>query len=199
MVLLVGELVVLAVLAFLLGGVNPATLVARGLGRDLRSAGSGNPGATNAGRVLGRKWGVLVLALDVLKAWLPTVLVLRSIGTLGAVVVGLAVVLGHVWSPFLRGRGGKGVACALGAILAIVPWVALGALVVFGVALALVRYIGEASVVVTLGLVVVGVLGLVGVVGYVEPLVGGWLVVLALLVLYRHRRNVVAWWGRRRG
>ncbi|MGG5257433.1 glycerol-3-phosphate acyltransferase [Phycicoccus avicenniae] len=199
MVLLVGELVVLAVLAFLLGGVNPATLVARGLGRDLRSAGSGNPGATNAGRVLGRKWGVLVLALDVLKAWLPTVLVLRSIGTLGAVVVGLAVVLGHVWSPFLRGRGGKGVACALGAILAIVPWVALGALVLFGVALALVRYIGEASVVVTLGLVVVGVLGLVGVVGYVEPLVGGWLVVLALLVLYRHRRNVVAWWGRRRG
>ena len=105
---------VVAVVCFLIGSINPASLVARALGRDLRSAGSGNPGATNAGRVLGRKWGVLVLVLDVAKAWLPTVLVLRTMGTVPALVAGLAVVLGHVFSPFLRGRGGKGVACALG-------------------------------------------------------------------------------------
>jgi acyl phosphate:glycerol-3-phosphate acyltransferase len=197
-ILVLLEVVAVAVVSFLVGGINPATLLARALGRDLRASGSGNPGATNAGRVLGRKWGVLVLLLDVAKAYLPTLLVLRSIGLVAALVAGLAVVLGHVFSPFLRGRGGKGVACALGAILAIVPWVGLVAVIVFAVAVSLVRYIGEASVVVTLVLVVIGVLGVVGVVP-VQGLVGAWLVVLALLVLSRHRRNVVAWWARGRG
>ena len=131
-----------ALAAFLLGAVNPATLLARALGTDLRSAGSGNPGATNAGRVLGRKWGALVLVLDVVKAYLPTLLVLRTLGLVLALVVGLAVVLGHVFSPFLRGRGGKGVACAFGAILAVEPVVALAAVVVFGVALPFVRAVG---------------------------------------------------------
>lgn len=197
-ILLVLEVVGVAVVSFLVGAVNPATLLARALGRDLRASGSGNPGATNAGRVLGRKWGVLVLLLDVLKAYLPTLLVLRTIGLAAALLAGLAVVLGHVFSPFLRGRGGKGVACALGAILAIVPWVGLVAVLVFAVAVSLVRYIGEASVVVTLVLVVIGVLGVVGVLPMAD-LVGAWLVVLALLVLSRHQRNVVAWWSRRRG
>ncbi|QIM20522.1 glycerol-3-phosphate acyltransferase [Phycicoccus sp. HDW14] len=193
------EVVAVAVVCFLVGAVNPATLLARALGRDLTASGSGNPGATNAGRVLGRKWGVLVLLLDVAKAYLPTVLVLRTMGTVPALVAGLAVVLGHVFSPFLRGRGGKGVACALGAILAVVPLVGLVAVLVFAVAVSLTKYIGEASVVVTVVLVVIGVLGMVGL-APVQGLVGGWLVLLALLVLSRHRRNVVAWWGRvRRG
>ena len=113
------EVAVIAVVCFLIGSINPATLVARALGRDLRGSGSGNPGATNAGRVLGRKWGALVLVLDVGKAWLPTFVVLRAMGTVPALVAGFAVVLGHVYSPFLRGKGGKGVACALGATLAV--------------------------------------------------------------------------------
>ena len=104
---LVVEVALVAVVCFLIGSVNPASLVARAMGRDLRVSGSGNPGATNAGRVLGRKWGVLVLVLDVLKAYLPTVVVLRTMGTVPALVAGLAVVLGHVFSPFLGGRGGR--------------------------------------------------------------------------------------------
>ena len=111
----------MAVVCFLIGSVNPAALVGRSLGHDLRTSGSGNPGATNAGRVLGRKWGVLVLVLDVAKAYLPTLLVLRTLGTVPALVAGLSVVLGHVFSPFLRGHGGKGAACALGAVLAVEP------------------------------------------------------------------------------
>jgi acyl phosphate:glycerol-3-phosphate acyltransferase len=194
--LLVVEIAVVAVACFLIGAVNPATLVARALGRDLRASGSGNPGATNAGRVLGRKWGALVLVLDVLKAYLPTLVVLRTMGLVAALVAGFAVVLGHVFSPFLRGRGGKGVACALGTVLAIEPWVALGALVVFGLVKIAVPFVGEASVV-TMGLVgVVGALATVGAVPFVEPLVGVWLTAIAVLVLSRHRRNIVAWWRR---
>ena len=128
------QVALVAAVCFLVGGVNPATLVARMLGIDLRTAGSGNPGAANAGRVLGRKWGALVLALDVLKAYLPTLVVLRTMGMVPALVAGLAVVLGHVFSPFLGGKGGKGVAAALGAMLAIAPWVAVGAVLFFAVA-----------------------------------------------------------------
>ena len=194
---IVVEVAVVAVVCFFIGSINPATLVARALGRDLRASGSGNPGATNAGRVLGRKWGALVLVLDVLKAYLPTLIVLRTMGTVPAMVAGFAVVLGHAFSPFLRGRGGKGVACALGTVLALEPEVALGALVVFGLVKIAVPFVGEASVV-TMGLVgVAGALAPVGAVPFIPPSVGVWLVALSVLVLSRHRRNIVAWWRRK--
>ena len=86
--------------SFFLGGVNPAAIFARVLGKDL-SAGSGNPGATNAGRVLGRKWGVLVGVLDVLKGVVPVWVTLLFFGTHFAYLSGLAAVLGHVFSPYL--------------------------------------------------------------------------------------------------
>jgi glycerol-3-phosphate acyltransferase PlsY len=191
------ETALVAVVCFFVGSINPASLVARALGRDLRTSGSGNPGATNAGRVLGRRWGVLVLVLDVVKAWLPTAVVLRSMGTVPALVAGFAVVLGHVFSPFLRGRGGKGVACALGAVLALAPWLAVVAIVVFAVAKVVVPFVGEASVVTMTVLGLLGAVAAVGLVELVPPVVGVWLVLLSLLVLSRHRRNIVAWWGRR--
>jgi glycerol-3-phosphate acyltransferase PlsY len=180
------------------GSINPATILARALGRDLRSSGSGNPGATNAARVLGPRWGVVVLLLDVAKAWLPSLLVLRTMGTLAAIVAGTAVVLGHMFSPFLRGKGGKGVASALGALLAIAPGVALGAVVVFVLAKTVLPFVGEASVVTMLVVATVGVAGAAGVVPGVSQLVGGWLIVLPLLVLSRHQRNIRAWLMRRK-
>ncbi|HQW73643.1 MAG TPA: glycerol-3-phosphate acyltransferase [Ornithinibacter sp.] len=187
-----------AALCFLVGSINPATILARALGRDLRSSGSGNPGATNAARVLGPRWGVVVLLLDVAKAWLPSLLVLRTMGTLAAIVAGTAVVLGHMFSPFLRGKGGKGVASALGALLAIAPGVALGAVVVFVLAKTVLPFVGEASVVTMLVVATVGVAGAAGVVPGVSQLVGGWLIVLPLLVLSRHQRNIRAWLMRRK-
>lgn len=190
------ETALVAAVCFLIGSINPASLVAHAMGHDLRSSGSGNPGATNAGRVLGRKWGVLVLVLDVAKAWLPTFVVLRSMGTGPALVAGFAVVLGHMFSPFLRGRGGKGVACALGAVLAVEPAVGLGGVLVFALAKAVVPYVGEASVVTMLVGAVLGALATLGAVPFVTPVVGVWLSLLSLLVLSRHRRNIVAWWGR---
>src|SRR5262245_3894776 len=116
-------------------------MIAKVLGKDLAASGSGNPGATNAGRVLGRKWGVLVGVLDVLKGFVPTFLAAQLFGPHVAYAVGIAAVLGHIWSPFLHGRGGKGVATTLGAILGVLPWVALVVLVVFAVAVALTRWV----------------------------------------------------------
>ena len=133
--------------AFFWGGINPATLIGRLLGRDVTRAGSGNPGATNAGRVLGRKWGILVGVLDVLKGFLPAFLAAQFYGLLVGYLLGIAAVLGHVFSPYLRGRGGKGVATALGAILGVHPWYAVVLLLVFVVVFALSRWVALGSLV----------------------------------------------------
>lgn len=190
--------VVAAVVAFLLGSVNPATILARVLGKDLAGSGSGNPGATNAGRVLGVRWGVVVGLLDVLKGYLPVVVVQAVMGTVPALCAGLAVVLGHIWSPFLRGHGGKGVATSLGAILAVQPWFALAIVVVFGVLVWRMRWVAGASVSACLVLLLLGLGTWVGWVPGGTRDVGAWCVVLALVVIYRHRRNIELWVAARR-
>ena len=106
---------------------------------DLRAEGSRNTGATNAFRVLGARWGALVFFLDVAKGWLAALLPLAVGGRLGlagssaaelAVMVagGLAAILGHIFSPWMRFRGGRGVATSLGFFLAIAPLPTLVAL-----------------------------------------------------------------------
>jgi glycerol-3-phosphate acyltransferase PlsY len=185
------------VIAFVVGSVNPATMIAKVLGKDLVGAGSGNPGATNAGRVLGRKWGIVVGVLDVLKGLVPVVVAGHLFGAHPAYVVGLAAVLGHIYSPFLRGRGGKGVATTLGAVLGVHPWVALVVLVVFAVAVVLTRWVAVGSICAALALGVTAALVLTGHAPG-DPWTGWWLVGLAVIVLWRHRGNLLGWWSQRR-
>ena len=183
--------------AFLLGSVNPATIIARLLGKDLSVSGSGNPGATNAGRVLGRKWGILVGVLDVLKGLVPTLLAGQWFGAHAAYAVGLAAILGHVWSPFLRGRGGKGVATTLGAILGVHPWVALVAVAVFAVSVLVTRWVAAGSIFGALAMIAMAVLVLAGRAPG-DVWTGCWLIGIALVILWRHRNNVIGWWRQRR-
>src|SRR5690349_2421608 len=152
------EAVVASLVAFVVGAVNPATILAKLLGKDLRHSGSGNPGATNAGRVLGARWGVVVGVLDVLKGLVPVLVAQQLLGTVTALFVGLAVVLGHIWSPFLRGAGGKGVATSLGAILAVEPWFGLFMVVVFVLLVWRLRWVAGASVSACVLLFVLGLL-----------------------------------------
>lgn len=187
---------VASLLGFVLGSVNPAVLIARARGTDLRAAGSGNPGATNAGRVLGPRWGVLVAVLDVLKGLVPVLVAVHLYGPRTAYLVGLAAVLGHVWSPFLRGRGGKGVATAFGTVLGVHWAIALVLLGLFVLAATVFRRVGAGSVTAGACLVLLGVL----VVAQVPP---GWLdhpreaglflAALGTLVLARHYRNMRGW------
>jgi glycerol-3-phosphate acyltransferase PlsY len=109
--------------SFLLGSIPFGVLLARRRGVDLKKVGSGNIGATNAARALGKKAGVVVLLLDTFKAFAPTFATARWLdgGPELAAAVGFAAFLGHIYSPWLRFRGGKGVACALGAFLALAP------------------------------------------------------------------------------
>lgn len=185
------------IVAFLIGAISPATIVARMRGTDLATSGSGNPGATNVGRILGRKWGILVGILDVLKGLVPTAVAGHLFGAHAAYAVGLAAVLGHIWSPFLQGRGGKGVATTLGVILGVHPWVALVVLLVFIGGLVLTRWVAAGSIAGAVALLVLAVVVATGRAPGDEFTVA-WLAALGVVVLLRHQRNVVGWWRMRR-
>jgi glycerol-3-phosphate acyltransferase PlsY len=151
----VEPIALLAVLAaYLVGSLPIGLLVGLLRGVDLRRHGSGNIGATNAGRVLGRRWFFLVFVLDFLKSFAPVVVVLRldaawcgtgSGRSALALAVGVAAVLGHVFPLFLRFRGGKGVATAAGVFAALAPLPALAALLVWIVVAKASGYVSLAS------------------------------------------------------
>lgn len=132
----------LAWLAYLLGSIPTGLVVARLLGGpDPRQTGSGNIGAANLFRLLGRNAGIFTLLGDALKGAVPVFLALYWLAPLGAwqdtavAVVGLAAVLGHIWPIFLNFRGGKAVATTFGVVAVLCPLAALNLLVVYGIVL----------------------------------------------------------------
>ncbi|MGB7980781.1 MAG: glycerol-3-phosphate acyltransferase [Candidatus Nanopelagicales bacterium] len=175
--------VIAGVAGYVLGSLSPAAAAARLRGVDLRGSGSGNPGATNAARAMGVRVGVVVGGLDVAKGYAP-VAYFSQYGAPAGHVAGVSAVLGHVTSPLLRGRGGKGVATSLGAILAIEPIWAVPVLAGFGTAVALTREVGIGSVVGSLTLVPTSLAVWDGWAGV------GFAVGMSALVVHRHRRNL---------
>jgi glycerol-3-phosphate acyltransferase PlsY len=132
--------------AYLLGSVPFGWVLARVLkGVDLRTIGSGNIGATNAMRVIGRPLGIVAFLLDFAKGAVP-ILLLGGGDPWRNVALGAAAIAGHVWPVFLRFRGGKAVATSFGAVAAIDPVVALGAGLVWLAVLYLTRFVSLASV-----------------------------------------------------
>ncbi len=145
---------VLALLgSYLIGSLSFAVLVSRVMGlADPRSYGSKNPGATNVLRSGNRSAALLTLALDALKGYVPVVLVLAfgpkwGLGTTAAAFAGLAAFLGHLWPVFFRFQGGKGVATAAGALMAINPGLGLATLLSWVIVAAFSRYSSLASIV----------------------------------------------------
>lgn len=175
-----------AIVGYVVGSINPADIIARIRGVDYRSVGSGNPGATNISRAMGKKTGVLVAVLDILKGFLPAIGFLALTDDIAvAEVAGLAAVIGHVTSPFLKGHGGKGVATAVGAILAIEPLWLIPVLAVFGLTFAVSKRMGIASVAGVLTLVPASILW--------HPDDDSQIVfacVLAALIVFRHQSNI---------
>ena len=177
-----------AVVGYLVGAVSPATLLAARRGVDLRGIGSGNPGATNVGRALGPRLGVLVAVLDVFKGLLPAA-AFGAVDHRAGLVAGVAAVLGHVTSPFLRGRGGKGVATAGGAILGSHPLWAVAVILTWVVVVLAVRRTAVASVSAAIAVLVVAVVAREDVL---------WAAALCLVVVVRHQPNLRRWLEARR-
>ncbi len=134
--------------AYLLGSIPTGLLLGKLHGIDVRQEGSGNIGATNLYRTVGRKVGVLTLLGDCLKGFLPVLLAWKlGLPEPMQAWIGLAAFCGHVFSIFLLFKGGKGVATALGVYLALAPLAVLGALVLFVILVVIWRYISLGSVV----------------------------------------------------
>ncbi|MGZ4640458.1 MAG: glycerol-3-phosphate 1-O-acyltransferase PlsY [Actinomycetes bacterium] len=187
-----------AVVGYLVGSLSPAALIARARGVDLRHSGSGNPGATNAGRVMGRAVGWLVGVLDVLKGLVPALAFGYWGSTTAAMVAGLAAVVGHCTSPWLRGHGGKGVATSFGAILGVEPWWALAGLAVFALVVLATRWVALGSMAAATTVVVIAFVGWVRDVDELSGRLLLWALALGCIVVLRHRANVVARWRERR-
>ncbi len=182
------------VFSYLLGTISWSYLIVRKVkGTDLREFGSGNLGATNAGRVLGRRFAVGIYVLDFLKG-LGAVLPARHLfpADLGGVPLelcaGLAVVVGHIFPFWLGFKGGKGVATGSGVVFALSPWTALGALATWVVSLLAFRMVSLSSLLAAVSLPIwYGFL-----VGWSGPHLSRtiFLAVVAALVVVLHRTNI---------
>jgi glycerol-3-phosphate acyltransferase PlsY len=179
--------IVLPILAFALGSIPFGLILVRLRGVDIRTVGSGNIGATNVLRSQGKALGILTLGLDLVKGLAPVLLALRVAPEPPWVVPATAVaaVLGHCFSPWLRGRGGKGVATGLGVFLGMAPLATLVVLAAFIAVVARTRYVSLGSIVAALGMPVA-----VAAMGYPWPAAVA-AAVTGVVITARHRDNVV--------
>lgn len=201
-------LTAIIVFSYLIGSIPTSIIISKAAkGIDIREHGSGNAGGTNVMRVLGWKHGVLVILLDALKGVLAVVVVARlhygsmpfenatpfDDFTLVQIIAGISAVVGHIWTVFAGFKGGKGIATALGMLLMIVTIDILVAVGVFIIVVSFSRYVSLGSlagaIAVPLTLIVRENLFHVNIPNYNTLL--PFLIFVALLVIFTHRKNVV--------
>ncbi|KPL06080.1 hypothetical protein AMJ86_09955 [bacterium SM23_57] len=179
----------------MIGSIPTGVLVVRVLkGEDIRKHGSGSSGATNVTRVLGVKYGIIVLLIDTAKGFIPTFFLapwiihsgLPNIPTVPVkIILGLFAIAGHVWTIFGRFKGGKGVGTGAGVVLAISPVTTLICLAVWGITVGITRYVSVASMVAAISFPIV-----VFVLSSPDRSLQIFSLVLPLLIIFTHRRNI---------
>ena len=179
----------LTIVAYLVGAIPFGLLVAGMKGVDIRQQGSGNIGATNVLRVIGKGWGIFTLVLDALKGFIPAfffpMLGGDSVPEVYGVLFGFVAILGHSFPVYLRFKGGKGVATSAGMLLGVAP-VAVGVgILVFIITVVLSRYVSLASILAAIA---------VGVTAWVEGdnamIVKLTITVMSLMIVWLHRANI---------
>ena len=178
-------IVLLIFFAYVMGSVPSGYILGKMSGIDVRSVGSGNIGATNVVRALGKGRGALTLFADAAKGYLPVWVALRlEVGAVTIALVAIAAFLGHLYPLFLNLQGGKGVATALGALLASQPMATLVLILVFGVAVL-------ASRIVSLGAIAAAIAAPVVLWFFSQsPVFVAMGVFLSAMVILRHRGNI---------
>jgi glycerol-3-phosphate acyltransferase PlsY len=178
-------IVALVIGCYLLGSIPFGVLVGKMRGIDIREAGSGNIGATNAARVLGKRLGAVVLLGDAMKVFMPLVIIKRHVSGWPLAAIALAAFCGHIFSPWLRFRGGKGVASGFGVYLALVPICAAIAAATWALTYALSRLSSLASLLAAWLATVI-----VLVIAPATPL-RALAVAIAVIITLRHRDNIM--------
>lgn len=181
-----------ALIGYVIGGIPTGIWLSKLIaGKDPRAVGSGSSGATNVSRVLGKKWGVVVLLLDALKGFAPVFwiapLIFTENLTEAQVIMACSAVMGHVFTPFAKFKGGKGVATSAGAMAAISASALGWALLVWAIAFAATRRVSPASLVAAIAFPILMLTS------NKRPttieIVGG--IVIAIFLFYTHRENIM--------
>jgi glycerol-3-phosphate acyltransferase PlsY len=191
--------IIVAVQAYLLGSIPFGLLVSRSQGIDIRTVGSGNIGATNVWRFVGRKWGLITFIADALKGWLA-VTIGHAIATrmlppgvhdfaYFGIAAAIGCIIGHSFPVWLGFKGGKGVATSLGVIFGMMPLASIIDFAIWGIVFKVSRYVSLASIVAALALpvVVIGLLFTGGIHGWANFYFA---CAAGLLVIFRHRDNI---------
>jgi glycerol-3-phosphate acyltransferase PlsY len=184
-----------ALVAYLLGAIPNGLLIGRINGVDIRQVGSGNIGATNVFRSLGKGWGILTFVLDALKGWIPAFVFPLLLARLTGqpvnrdfgIFFGVAAIAGHNWPVYLGFKGGKGVATSAGVLIGIAPAAVLVGALCWGVVCAVSRYVSLASIAAAIAVPIAGWILYLPQRG---PLLPGVLTVLGAVIIIRHRANI---------
>lgn len=182
--------VILPVGAYLMGSIPTGVIIAGRRKINLRRVGSGNIGATNVTRAMGKGWGAVVLFVDALKGLIPVLIARRIVGTEGwqadlwLSLTGLAALLGHCWSVFLKFQGGKGVATGFGVFVGLSPLAAFLAFCVWITSFSLYRLsaLGALSAATSLPISI----GMI----YPQRIYLALSLIVAVLIFYTHRENI---------
>ena len=180
------EIFILCLLAYLCGSIPFGVLLAKTQNMDIREHGSGNIGATNVARTMGKKAGLITLAGDLLKGLLVIFIASQWFeSTMIIALAGLAVFLGHLYSIFLKFKGGKGVATGLGLLSFAMPLSTLCSAGVFAISLKVSGYVSLSSILAAISLPLLGIF-------FKMPLSYIYLsTIVALFTLQKHRDNIV--------
>jgi glycerol-3-phosphate acyltransferase PlsY len=180
--------ILLAVLSYIIGSVPFGLLISRAKGVDIRKQGSGNIGATNVLRCLGKPLGITCFVLDALKGYLPAALfpLLGKVDPTFGILFGTAAILGHNFPVFLNFKGGKGVATSAGVLLGVAPLAVVIGLATWVIVFKISGYVSLGSIIATLVVIITG---------WVRAEQDGRTVAIALtllggLTIYRHRTNI---------
>ena len=176
------KFVILLLIAYMLGNISPSTILAKAKGIDIKKAGSGNAGTTNALRVLGAKAAVITLVIDIGKGFLAVFIAGRFLDPMQVSFCALAVFLGHVWPLLLKFKGGKGVATAFGALLALNWQLALICLGIVVLVVLVTRMVSLGSVTAALAFPFLAYFM------EIEFLPAG--ICMALILIFKHRANI---------
>ncbi len=182
------NIALLTIVSYLLGAVPFGLLVARMHGVDIRSKGSGNIGATNVLRVIGKGWGVFTFVLDALKGFIPA-FIFPMVGNLDSewgVLFGLAAIIGHTFPVYLKFKGGKGVATSAGMLLGVAPLAIGVGFACWVICMVLSRYVSLSSIIAAIA---------VAVTVWVDPrqesiAIRVSLTIMAGLIVWLHRANI---------
>ena len=181
-------ILILTALAYLLGAIPFGLLVAKAHGVDIREKGSGNIGATNVFRVIGKGWGIFTFTLDALKGFIPAFVfpLLGNVDSVYGVLFGFTAIVGHTFPVFLKFKGGKGVATSAGMILGVAPLAVGVGFSCWLICVFATRYVSLASIVASIAVTITV---------WVDPrqeslLIQCALTLMSLLVIWLHRANI---------